>query len=292
MTQQHSTTLYVGIDGGGSTCRARVADSTGKVLGEGVAGSANIRLGLERSMTEIQRCVQLALTQAGLSHVPLKQLKAGVGLAGLVLQTDHHSAQPLKDLFADCELTNDAYIACLGAHHGQEGGILILGTGSCAQIISPQESRTFGGWGLTLADQASGSWLGREAIRLALLATEYMIPHSELTQYISQQFDHEPEAFLRWSLSAKPADFARYAPSIFQYAQEHDTYAKQLLQTACEDVVRYIRVLERYQTGHIALLGGLADLYSAYLPIDIQVLLSKPKGNALDGALLMARRLG
>ena len=34
-------TLYIGIDGGGSHCRALLQDSKGKILGEGWGGPAN-----------------------------------------------------------------------------------------------------------------------------------------------------------------------------------------------------------------------------------------------------------
>ncbi|WP_026220876.1 BadF/BadG/BcrA/BcrD ATPase family protein [Thiofilum flexile] len=291
MAYQPSTTYYVGIDGGGSNCRARLTDHTGTVLGEGVSGSANLRLGVEHSIDAIRHCVSEALKQAGLSQLSTTDLKAGIGLAGLVLKTDIVTAAPIKALFAACQLTNDAYIACLGAHQGQAGGIVILGTGSCAQIICPEASRTFGGWGLTLADQASGSWLGREAMRMTLLAVEQIIPASPLTDYLGQPFGQDAEALFNWSLDAKPAHYAQLAPQVFQFAQNQDPYAQILLQNACQDLIRMIRVLERYQTGHIALLGGLANLYQSYLPAEIQALLTQPKGSALEGALLMAQDL-
>ena len=35
-------TLYLGVDGGGTGCRAAVADADGRILGRGEAASANI----------------------------------------------------------------------------------------------------------------------------------------------------------------------------------------------------------------------------------------------------------
>ena len=43
--------LLLGVDGGGTWCRARLADTAGKILGEGLAGPANIRLGLQESLS-------------------------------------------------------------------------------------------------------------------------------------------------------------------------------------------------------------------------------------------------
>ena len=36
------TKYAIGIDGGGTSCRAAVADATGRILGRGRAGAANI----------------------------------------------------------------------------------------------------------------------------------------------------------------------------------------------------------------------------------------------------------
>ena len=45
--------LAIGIDGGGSSCRAAVADSMGNILGRGNAGPANILSDLESSLSNI-----------------------------------------------------------------------------------------------------------------------------------------------------------------------------------------------------------------------------------------------
>lgn len=287
--QPEQDTYYIGIDGGGSNCRARLTDSRGRILGEGRSGSANFRLGVTQVRKAILSCCEDALKQAGM-QTTTQQLHAGIGLAGAVLEGDAEIARPITSLFASCRLKTDAYIACLGAHQGQAGAILILGTGSCAQLISPQETRTLGGWGFTLGDQGSGAWLGHQAIRLALQAVEGIVTASPLTQAISQQFDGQPGRFLAWSLEAKPADFARFAPLVFQHAQQHDAHALNLLSQASSDICRLLEILEHYQTGRIALLGGLADAISAWLPEDVRTRLVKAQGDALDGALLLARQ--
>ncbi|HCZ9662679.1 TPA: N-acetylglucosamine kinase, partial [Vibrio cholerae] len=38
---------YVGIDGGGTSCRARIRNQQGEWVGEAKSGSANIMLGVE-----------------------------------------------------------------------------------------------------------------------------------------------------------------------------------------------------------------------------------------------------
>ena len=45
--------LLLGADGGGTTTRARLTDCEGAILGEGVAGPANIRFGLHESFSAV-----------------------------------------------------------------------------------------------------------------------------------------------------------------------------------------------------------------------------------------------
>ena len=49
--------LYVGIDGGGTSCRARIRNAQGDLLGEAKSGSANILLGIEVAMDSIMTAI-------------------------------------------------------------------------------------------------------------------------------------------------------------------------------------------------------------------------------------------
>ena len=44
------TLYHVGIDGGGTSCRARIRDEHNTLVGEAKSGSANIMLGAEIAM--------------------------------------------------------------------------------------------------------------------------------------------------------------------------------------------------------------------------------------------------
>ena len=288
MDIRHSQIIYLGIDGGGSTCRARLRDQSGRMLGAGKSGPANLRLGAAQVKEQILACTQEALAQAGLADYPLKQLHAGLGLAGAVLDEDLDSSAQIQSLFASCQLSNDAHIACLGAHLGKDGAIVIVGTGSCAQVISPQASRTYGGWGFDISDQASGAWLGHLAVRETILALDDLQPRSILSETIGTHFAQQASETLRWSQSAKPADYAEFAPAVFSAAEQGDTQAMKLVQSGCEQLTLLIRAVEQHNTGRISLLGGLADVYQHYLPAKVTALLSPAQGDALDGALLTA----
>ncbi|MFL1876942.1 hypothetical protein ACIKT0_17595, partial [Hansschlegelia beijingensis] len=112
--------LFMGLDAGGTRCRARLRDPSGRLLGEGEAGVSQ-----KREMEAMR-------------------------------------AEPHP--FARLELTTDFETACLGAHGGEDGGIVIVGTGSAAYARVAGAAFRFGGWGFEVGDDGGGAPLGREVV--------------------------------------------------------------------------------------------------------------------------------
>src|SRR5690348_18417941 len=78
-----SDALFVGVDGGGTGCRARIEDANGSLLGTGIAGPAALRIGIDRALIEVEKACRLALDEARLSSEALGLAYAAVGLAGV-----------------------------------------------------------------------------------------------------------------------------------------------------------------------------------------------------------------
>ena len=74
--------LVIGVDGGGTGCRARVEDAAGHVLGSGTGGSAAVRLGIDRSMAAVEQACLAALADAKLPREAMAAMDAAIGLAG------------------------------------------------------------------------------------------------------------------------------------------------------------------------------------------------------------------
>lgn len=282
--------LFVGVDGGGSSCRARIANAAGERLGEGRAGSANSRLGLEHVFKEIVAACRAALAGAGLPPETVSRLHAGIGLAGLNLGSERAKVAAHPHPFATMVAEGDAYIACLGAHAGADGAILIAGTGSCGLGIVRGRTFLVGGWGFEVSDHGSGAIMGREAVRQALLAHDAVIPATPFSRAVMERFDEEPEQVVLWADRAKPADYAALAPLALEHAARGDVLAGAIVEATAGDVAKLIRALRAAGAPNVALVGGLAGPITPWLPAEARAVLVEPKGDALDGALLMARR--
>ncbi|RZM12110.1 MAG: hypothetical protein EOP67_66250, partial [Sphingomonas sp.] len=74
---------YLGIDAGGSNCRARLIDARGVVVGEGRSGPANARIGIEALYATLMETADTAIAEAGLSDEARGAIRAGMGIAGI-----------------------------------------------------------------------------------------------------------------------------------------------------------------------------------------------------------------
>jgi glucosamine kinase len=281
--------LFLGIDGGGTTCRARLADGSGVRLGEGVGGSANLTLGVGVVAVSIMQASEQAFAAAGLGAEAMTRTRAGFGLAGANVPSLADAVRAYPFPFAAVELASDAVAACLGAHGGGDGAILIVGTGSQGLAIVGGQATAIGGWGFNVSDDASGAILGRAAIRAAVAAVDDLAPRSPLTEALLTAVGGAPAHAVEWAAAARPRDYAAFVPLILEHAAAGDPVAETLLAEAVASAATMLDRLLALGAGRIALMGGLADAYRPHLPERLRSIVVAPRGDAVDGALALAR---
>lgn len=282
--------LILGIDGGASYCKARIVDGHGNRLGEGTAGPANTRLGIDRTFTAMRSAAHAALRAAGLESEPLSRLHVGAGLAGVNVEADRQAAIDHPHPFASLIVTTDVHIACLGAFQGGDGGVLVLGTGSVGLAIVDGRASSVGGWGFQVGDQGSGAKLGCRALRQALLAHEGVIPASRLSERLLARFDNQPGQVVLWAADAKPADFGEIAPLVVELAAAGDALAIGLMNESGAEASLLGDALLARGAKRIALSGGFAPSLRPWLSDEVKASLVEPAGDAMAGAILLAQR--
>lgn len=282
--------LFIGIDGGGTGCRARIRDIEGRVLGEGTGGPANVRLGAEAARASVLAACLAAAGSAGLGEDALAEAHAGLGLAGAIASKEAGAllAGPLP--FASAVLDTDAHTAWLGAFRGGPGAILILGTGSCGFGVFDGQPTYVGGWGNVISDEGSGATIGREAVRRALWALDGRLPATPLADAILASFERSPERVVAWADAARPTDFARWTPLVLDHAGRGDPLGTALIAAAAEDIARMAARLLDLGAPALCLMGGLAEPLLPWLPASIRERAVPAASDAMDGAILMARR--
>ena len=276
--------FYLGIDGGGTRCRGRLRDARGALLGEAEGDMANIHQDFDRALTSI-----LSVARAVAGSVPLANIRAGLGLAGATGPEQCARVEAANLPFASIRCDSDAYIACLGAHNGGDGGIVIAGTGSAGLALVKGQRLSVGGHGFALGDQGSGAVIGRALVQHALLAHDGIVPHTGITREIMGHFQDTPAAAIEWSRTALSRDYAAFAPLAFVAAQAGDGAALAILRAAAQGLADIARQLQRAGAPRLSLIGGLGLAIKPFLPDAMAAAFEPPLAEPVEGAILMAR---
>lgn len=284
---QNAPPYFLGIDGGGSRCRGRIRDQQGQLLGEAIGGSSNIYQSFNGALANIIATAAEAAAKAGLTTA---ELHAGLGLAGLVTSIGAEKIAAASLPFASVIADNDAYAACVGAFAGGDGGIVVAGTGSIGFALIGGERHMVGGWGFALGDHGSGAWLGHHAVRRAALAIDGLLQPTPLIEKVLARVGRTRFDLSRWSEQAMPKDYAEMAPAVFASASSGDVVGMTIVIEGAAAISNLGRGLLARGAGHICLLGGLAQVYPPYLDADVKKALAAPQADAMDGAIMMARK--
>lgn len=281
--------LLLGVDGGGTSCRARLCALSGDVLGEATTGPANLRLGLEESFSAVLDAAGQTLAQAGLPPTHLARIVACLALAGASEPAHLAAAREHPHPFRQAMVVTDAHAACLGAHGQRDGGVVIVGTGTVGWAVLRGRTYRVGGWGLPVSDEGSGAWLGCEALRRVLWALDGRCAWTPLLHALAAQFEHDPHAIARWTHTASPRDFATLAPHIFEHAAGGDPIGRELIGLAAHAIDALAARLLTIGVIRLAVVGGCAPFLQDSLGEQTRSHLVEPLGDALQGALQLAR---
>jgi len=280
---------YLGIDGGGTRCRARLQDDSSRTIGEDESGPANIRLGLDVAWASIMTAIDRALSAAGLSRDILAQTALGLGLTGVVTSDDcKRTTDAAPAEFGLICAAADYHVACLGAFGGEDGAIQIAGTGSSGYAIVGGKGYPVGGWGFVLSEKGSAAALGRDAIRAALEAHDKLALQTAFTEAVIRRFG-TPADIIDWSEKARAGDYGALSPLAFDYACKGDAVAIPLVKQVAADIDHFVAHLIGLGAPKVCLVGGLASHILAWLSETTRKRLVEPKMDILNGAILMAR---
>jgi glucosamine kinase len=281
--------FVLGIDGGGTSCRAALATADGIVVGRAKSGAANIRTDLTGARTNISEAARRAFVEAGQAPELLSQTPAVLGLAGANVGTYRQQLQAILP-FSQSRVETDAEIALEGAVGPDDGAMAILGTGTAYMVRRKGKARAIGGWGFQIGDQGGGGRIGRDLLEQTLLAHDGIRTGSPLTEEMLAVFRNRPEDVVEFTTNAKPGDFGGFAPKVFEHAAKGDAVATWIVEKAVADVEAALAALDLADDAPLCLLGGLAPLYAPRLSARYRALLREPLGDALSGAVQMAVR--
>lgn len=278
---------FIGIDGGGTSCRAAVATADGVVIGMAKSGPANILTDLDGALDNIVGATKAAFANAGLDPETYASARVLLGLAGSNVEgvTERLIA---RLPFRRSEVVSDGLIALQGAFGNDDGAIAIIGTGTAYLCRRAGKLRAFGGWGFIVADQGSGARLGQALLQECLLVSDGVRPGSDLTADVLKEFGDEPSRIVAFARYAAPSDFGRYSPKVFAAANSNDPVGVKLLRAGAAAIDETLDAVIRAGGERICLLGGLSPYYPEWLSEAHRSRLVTARADALSGAVALA----
>jgi len=283
--------LYIGIDGGGTKCRAICVDSSGSILGEGIAGPANPVQTADGTKQSIVQATRNALAVAGREDTPLDQLIVAMGLAGVNTAHGMKIMSEWQHPFKRCHIATDIEIAQLAAQSGADGAIIICGTGTvgCARVEG--ETHFSGGYGFPVADIGSGAWYGLEAVKQTLLELEGAMPPSLISIEVCSQLKTTCALEIASYTAAKPSSyFAKLANTVFKAAEQSDETAQEIIAEGLSYIEFMIDKLTSTGTSKVAMIGGLATPITAFLNDDYRARITTADHPPEVGSLFLLER--
>jgi len=126
-------------------------------------------------------------------------------------------------------------------------------------------------------------------LRRTLWAHDGRMPWSALLRSLFAKFRSDPHAIVHWMTDASPKDFATFAPDIVEHALADDPVAVELLRLAGGHVDALAQRLIDFGVDRLSLVGGLAAPIEPWLADSTRHHLVAPRGDAVAGALQLAR---
>ena len=140
-----------------------------------------------------------------------------------------------------------------------------------------------------VSDEGSGAWLGCEGLRRVLWARDGLISWTGLLRTLFERFESNPHTIVRWMTTARPRDFGTIAQIIADHAAQGDAMGRHLMQTSARHVDVMAERLRVLGVQRLALMGGLSIKLEPFLSDETRNNLVAPRGDALSGALRLAR---
>ena len=270
----------IGVDGGGTKTEAVAYSLEGQVLDTTLTGFGNLVNGREEALKNITDSIEGIVNKLGKEG--LKGLY--LGIAGSEVG-DHAEAirNEIKEKIGfDSLVMNDGDLALKALLKGEDGILVIAGTGSIAFGINGDKEKRCGGWGHLLGDEGSAYKISIEAFKKMIREEDFGLERSELSKDILKGLNiKEVSNIIDFIYSSTKDEIAQMAGLVSKHAENGDEEAKAILVNegieiakAAERVFKYLD----FQSCSIGLVGGvlrkskiLREAFEEYLNNNIKV---------------------
>lgn len=255
----------LGIDAGGTKTVCYLADESGRIVGDGRSGGANLQ---SHGELEVEKVLHHVIEQA-IADRAIAPAAMCLGVAGVDRQEDDQIVRGILRRLGfrtHALVVNDALIALVAGTGDEPGVVLISGTGSIAYGVNEAGfAARSGGWGYVLGDEGSGYWIGREALTAVMREADGRGTRTRLTALILEHFQlAKVDGLVRevYDRGLQRQAIAALGPVVERARADGDVVAAEILAAASEELSRAAesviqRLHMRGQSFRTVLAGGM-----------------------------------
>ncbi|MGQ9520959.1 MAG: N-acetylmuramic acid 6-phosphate etherase [Candidatus Fervidibacter sp.] len=231
--------IVIGVDGGATKTVAAVATEDGTVLSVGTSGGSNPLVWGEAAFDNIRSACEAALTIAQVDWEAVSFVFVGMAGVDEPNSPSHRFAQSqLKSkLPAPFALDNDGFIAHAGALLGNDGVVVVAGTGAIAIGIAEGKRVRADGMGHWFGDEGSATWIALQGLNAAVRSQDGRGEQTKLAEVLLRELmlgSLRDAATLLATGDLTKFDLALLAVSVAKVAEKGDAVAQNILRDAAE----------------------------------------------------------
>jgi len=267
----------VGINAGGTKTDYIVTDYALTAKFSSSAPACNLKkAGIDKALKVLENIVDRILSETKINIKDISGICAGFAGAGR-----SSDAEALKAKFQDLLkekyniempviITTDIMITLEGAFNGDEGAVLISGTGS---IIYAKDKKDIyyraGGFGRSIGDEGSGYSIGKKGLATAAKYFDSRGKENKVVNYLKETFNVNSSEDLIKKVYEDNFEPSEFAPYVIKAAEENDEAGRKIIEEEAEELVLHIKAVKNFFTDKIklSLSGGViaADNYFSRL---------------------------
>ena len=279
--------LILCVDGGGSKSRARLCDSTGKMLAEAEDGPCNPTTGVPRAVQSIGGLWQ-SCSRATDDRYRMADVTLAIGAAGLYVPSSRVRLLKVLPRFRDVVTLSDGYAALIGAGGGKSCALLIVGTGVAGHRLWPDgTSVQRDAWGWVAGDRGGGAWLGLHALRHTMEVVDGVLTADDLARSVLEIVGGAA-AMIEWIVGLGPDRLATLAPLVISAADAGVASAIAIRDRAIAHLAALTGTLDLAPGVKLYAFGGLATIFAPMLAARIGRPVLLPESDAMTGCFLVA----
>lgn len=238
--------MIIGIDAGGTYTKASLFHENGSIVDTLTMDSMHpLQVGYASCGKALAKMIEVLCMR---NKIHPSNVSVGLGLAGygqdpaIRLQIEN-----ALTCYLPCAYTikNDVQVALYGALNGEDGIIIVAGTGSIALAKKGNEFYRCGGFGYRIGDEGSAYWMGRKCLEIFSKQCDARLPQSKLHSIVCATLQLADSYKIISYLEQHPnrSEIAKLAEVVYHAAKKKDPYACSIYDEAAHELASCANVL-------------------------------------------------